>query len=53
MIKVDMLFQVGGESMDQCATCRFYQPDGSGKGYCSYWEKTVKHGGKCSEYQEQ
>lgn len=39
---------------DKCSNCRFYQPDGrSGKGYCSYWDKTVRHEGHCSEYQEQ
>lgn len=38
---------------DKCPNCRFYQPDGSGKGYCSYWDKTVRHEGHCSEYQEQ
>lgn len=35
-----------------CATCRFYRADGSGKGYCMLKDKTVRHEGSCSDYEE-
>lgn len=35
-----------------CATCRFYQANGNGTGYCSLRDKNVKHGSSCSEYEE-
>ena len=35
-----------------CATCRFYNPDGYGKGYCMLHDKTVSHGGHCRDHEE-
>lgn len=38
--------------MSKCAECRFYVPDGSGKGYCQLHDKTVSHNGSCSDREE-
>ena len=35
-----------------CATCRFYNAYGNGKGYCSLHGKDVPHSGKCSDHEE-
>lgn len=35
-----------------CANCRFYVPDGSGKGYCQLKDRSVKHDGRCEDAEE-
>ena len=36
-----------------CAVCRFYNPYGDGTGYCSIKSGTVRHYGKCVDFEEQ